>query len=167
MIRGNTHLFARVLLAFAACGSVSQAAFAQTPTQCAPVSEAIVEDQFRLFTDAWAAGKAQGVAALFAPDTVLLATVSNAPRTTPAAVTDYFEYFLRGKPVARIDTSQIRLGCNAAARFGTWTVDVTDAATGAKTVVPARYTFTYKFQDGRWMIDHLHSSQMPEAAPGH
>jgi uncharacterized protein (TIGR02246 family) len=133
---------------------------------CAPVTTATIDTQFQRFTDAWATGNAEHVADLFAPNAVLLATVSNTPRTTHAGITDYFEHFLAGKPVARIDTSATRLGCNEAARFGTWTIDLTDA-TGAKTVVPARYTFIYKFENGQWWIDHLHSSKMPEAAAAH
>ena len=43
-------------------------------------------------------------------------------------------------------------------------VTLTDAATGAKTDVRARYSFIYRFEGGDWKIDHLHSSMMPEAA---
>ena len=134
---------------------------------CAPITTEVVDAQFQRFTDAWATGDAERVTDLFAPDAVLLATVSNTPRTTREAIADYFEHFLVGKPVARIDTGAIRLGCNSAARFGTWTITLTDAATGARTEVPARYTFIYKFQNGQWWIDHLHSSKMPESAPTH
>ena len=132
-------------------------------TKCAPVTRAAVEQQFDLFNQAWATKNPDRVAALFAPDAVLLATVANDPRTTPAGVRDYFVSFLKGSPVARIDTSTVRLGCNTASRVGTWTVTLTDAQTGAKSDVKARYSFIYKYQGGRWWIDHLHSSKMPQA----
>jgi len=77
----------------------------------------------------------------------------------PSGERDYFVGFLKGSPVGRIDTSTVKLGCNTASRLGTWTVTLTDA----KTDVKARYSFIYKYQDGRWWIDHLHSSKMPEA----
>jgi uncharacterized protein (TIGR02246 family) len=131
--------------------------------RCAPVTNAAVERQFDLFNQAWATKNPDRVAALFAPDAVLLATVSNQPRTTPGAVRDYFVSFLKGSPVGRINTSTVRLGCNTASRVGTWTVTLTDANTGGKTDVKARYSFIYKYQGGRWWIDHLHSSKMPEA----
>jgi len=134
---------------------------------CEPVSVPLVEAQFTRFTDAWATGDAKKVADLFADDAVLLATVSNTFRTTPEEIEDYFAHFLLNRPVARIDESAIRLGCDAAARFGTWTIDLTDPKTGAKTQVPARFTFIYRFEDGDWLIDHLHSSKMPELAPAH
>ena len=129
---------------------------------CAPVTEAAVQQQFDTFNAAWATKNPATVAALFAPDAVLLPTVSNTPRTTPAAVQDYFVGFLKNSPVGRIDSSTIKLGCNTASRLGTWTVTLTDPATGATTPVKARYSFIYKYQDGKWWIDHLHSSMMPE-----
>jgi len=131
--------------------------------RCAPVTKAAVEQQFTAFNQAWATKNPDRVAALFAPDAVLLPTVSNQPRTTPAGVRDYFVGFLKASPVGRIDTSTVQLGCNKASRVGTWTVTLTDPQTGAKTDVKARYSFIYKYQGGRWWIDHLHSSKMPEA----
>lgn len=162
-------MLACALFAVAGCTSISEVSTPASPSglACAPVTAAIVEAQFGRFTESWATGDAERVADLFAPDAVLLATVSNTPRTTHAGIADYFEHFLLGKPVARIDTSAIRLGCNSAARFGTWTIDLTDSSTGAKSEVPARYTFIYKFERGQWWIDHLHSSKMPETTPGH
>ncbi|NBU28101.1 MAG: DUF4440 domain-containing protein, partial [Caulobacteraceae bacterium] len=65
-------------------------------------------------------------------------------------------------PVGRIETSTIKSGCNWALRAGTWTVTLTDAATGTKTDVRARYSFLYQYEDGQWRIEHLHSSAMPE-----
>ncbi len=130
--------------------------------QCAPVTQAAIEQQFDAFNRAWATKNPDAVTALFAPDAVLLATVSNTPRTTPAAIRDYFVSFLKNSPVGQIDSGTVKLGCNTAARLGTWTVTLTDAQTGAKTPVKARYSFIYKYENGRWLIDHLHSSMMPE-----
>lgn len=131
--------------------------------QCAPVTQAAVEQQFDAFNAAWATGNPDTVTALFTPDAVLLPTVSNTPRTTPAGIRDYFVKFLKGAPVGQIDTSTVKLGCNKASRLGTWTVTLTDSATGAKTPVKARYSFIYRYTDGQWKIDHLHSSMMPES----
>ena len=128
---------------------------------CAPVTRAAVEQQFDAFNAAWATKNPDTVTALFAPDAVLLATVSDMPRTTPAAVRDYFVGFLKAAPVGAIDSSTIRLGCNSASRVGTWTVSLTDPATGKVTPVKARYSFLYKYQAGKWWIDHLHSSVLP------
>jgi uncharacterized protein (TIGR02246 family) len=160
-------IYPLALLASAAALTAATPAAAQSnpgkSQRCAPVTQAAVERQFDLFSQAWASKNPDRVTALFAPDAVLLATVSNQPRTTPAEVRDYFVGFLKASPVGRIDTSTVQLGCNKASRVGTWTVTLTDPQTGAKTDVKARYSFIYKYQGGRWWIDHLHSSKMPEA----
>jgi uncharacterized protein (TIGR02246 family) len=161
-------MLSRALIAAAVVAAAWQSASARPLQQsCAPVDQAILETQFTRFTTAWASGDAEKVADLFAPDAVLLATVSNTPRTTRAGIADYFEHFLQGKPVAHLDTSAIRLSCNMAARFGTWTIDLTDPVTGVKSQVATRYTFVYKFERGQWWIDHLHSSKMPETGAAH
>lgn len=130
--------------------------------KCAAVTQADVEGLFKQFNDAWATKNPDTVTNLFTKDAVLLATVSNTPRTDHAGIRDYFVGFLKPSPVGTINTSTIKLGCNTAARLGTWTVTLTDAATGVKTDVKARYSFIYRLEDGKWKIDHLHSSMMPE-----
>jgi hypothetical protein len=87
----------------------------------------------------------------------------NTPRTDHAAINDYFFEFLQKSPVAPINTSTVEKDCNTAPRLGTRTVTLTDPTTGAKTEVKARYSFLYRVEDGKWKIDHLHSSMMPEA----
>ena len=133
-------------------------------SQCAAVTQAQVDGLFTDFNNAWATKDPAKVTSLFTKDAVLLATVSNKPRTTPAEIEDYFVSFLKGSPVGTIDSSTVKIGCNKVSRLGTWTVTLTDAATGAKTDVKARYSFIYRLEDGKWKIDHLHSSIMPEKA---
>lgn len=158
---------ARLALFSALAAAVPGAALAQASPHnhgCPAVTQADVENQFARFNDAWATGNPDVVTALFTNQPVLLPTVSNSPRTDAASVRDYFVSFLRGKPVGRIDTSTVEIDCQTASRVGTWTVTLTDAATGAKTDVRARYSFIYRYEGGDWKIDHLHSSMMPEAS---
>ena len=112
---------------------------------------------FSDFNSAWATKNPDKVTGLFTKDAVLLATVSNKPRLNHADIRDYFVSFLKSSPVGTIDSSSIKLGCNSVARLGTWTVTLTDAATGQKTDVKARYSFIYRIENGMWKIDHLHS----------
>ncbi len=130
--------------------------------QCTPVTTTQASGWFDSFNQAWATKSPAAVTALFAKDAVLLATLSNRPRTAPAAIEDYFVTFLKKSPAGTIDTSTIKIGCNSVTRVGTWTVKLTDAATGKVTDVKARYSFIYKPENGTWKIDHLHSSMMPE-----
>jgi uncharacterized protein (TIGR02246 family) len=130
--------------------------------KCKLVNEAMIEAQFAKFNEAWATKDPAKVTALFAKDAVLLPTVSNEPRTTPEGINNYFVKFLAGSPVGTINTSNVRLGCNIATRLGTWTVTMTDAKTGVKSDVKARYSFIYSYEGGEWKVAHLHSSMMPE-----
>jgi uncharacterized protein (TIGR02246 family) len=129
---------------------------------CPVVNEGQIEALFATFNGAWATKDPAKVTALFTKHPVLLATVSNTPRTTRDEVNDYFVKFLKSSPVGRIDTSTVEIDCRTASRVGTWTVSLTDPASGNKSDVKARYSFIYRYEDGAWKIDHLHSSMMPE-----
>jgi uncharacterized protein (TIGR02246 family) len=159
-----TKLALSALIAAGATLSLAAPAQAQrmTSARCAPVSAAAVEAQFARFNKAWATLNPDTVTRLFSKDAVLLATVSNTPRTDHAGIRDYFVSFLKNRPVGSIDTSNVRLGCNMASRTGTWTVQLTNPETGAVTPVKARYSFIYRYEKGDWKIQHLHSSMMPE-----
>jgi uncharacterized protein (TIGR02246 family) len=149
-------------LSLVAVGSVFPSSAAARSMQCAAASKGTIEAQFTRFNDSWQTGDPDKVTALFLPDAVLLATVSNKPRTTHPEIRDYFDHFLLSRPIAKIDTSTVRLHCNTASRVGTWTIALTDPKTHKKTDVHARYSFLYKFERGQWWIKHLHSSLMPE-----
>ncbi len=159
-------MITRTLFATAALGAVAlttASPAAARAERCAPASKTAVESQFARFNGAWATGNPDTVTALFGPGAVLLPTLSNTPRTDPAGIRDYFVSFLKKKPVGTVDTSTVRLGCNLATRVGTWTVSLADEASGVRSDVKARYSFAYRYAAGRWWIDHLHSSVMPEA----
>lgn len=147
----------------AALAALTAASSPQAAHACPAATPAQIEAQFARFNEAWATRDPDTVVALFTREPVLLATLSETPRTTPAAVRDYFVGFLRNSPVGRIETSTVEIDCDTASRVGTWTVVLTDPATGAKRDVAARYSFIYRWEDGQWKIDHLHSSVMPEA----
>jgi uncharacterized protein (TIGR02246 family) len=133
-----------------------------TRERCEVITLAQIDGLFANFNTAWATRDPQIVTNLFSPDAILLATVSNTPRTTPDLIRNYFASFLTNSPVGTIDTSTTSLGCNLASRVGTWTVVLTHPETKVVTNVKARYSFIYKFVEGSWKIYHLHSSVMPE-----
>lgn len=157
------------ILAFASLLSAAAPAalaspWTQTSGACPDATTGDIDRQFGRFSEAWATLDPDLVTALFTADPVLLPTVSNQPRTTPAGIRDYFVAFLKNRPVTRIDTSTTEIDCRTASRVGTWTVTLTDPGTGATRDVKARNSFLYRFEDGDWKIDHLHSSMMPEPA---
>ena len=124
------------------------------------------EDRVWVYVRTWAQRSNASQYQRYWGDAVLLPTVSNTPRTTPAMVRDYFVHFLEKHPRGRIDSRSIQIGCNLAIDMGTYTFSVL-GATGAPGEVAARYTYVYAFRDGEWKILHHHSSAMPEvlAAP--
>ncbi|MGW6932286.1 SgcJ/EcaC family oxidoreductase [Lentzea sp. NPDC054927] len=122
-------------------------------------------DQIKaLFADwnaALATGDAQKVADRYAPNAVLLPTVSNQVRSTRAEIVDYFEHFLQNKPSGTILDSHIAvLDADDAIDAGTYRFALTKD--GKPTTVDARYTFVYEKIDGNWLIVNHHSSAMPE-----
>ena len=103
-------------------------------------------------------GDPHQVVANYAERSILLPTVSNQPRLTPAEKEDYFHHFLENKPAGKIDSRLIEIGCNTAVDAGLYTF--TFGTSGAQ--VKARYTYTYKWDGQQWLITSHHSSAMPE-----
>lgn len=119
-----------------------------------------------LLFDRWNAALASGdpdkVADLYAPDGVLLPTVSNRVRASHAEIEDYFEHFLASKPRGTINYREVRvLDDDSAVDAGVYTFTLTDRD-GRTRDVQARYTFVYEKRDGKWLIINHHSSAMPE-----
>jgi len=151
----------RAIGAAAVLFAVAAPAFAQGPAvaNCTPATEAQVAALFDRWNDSLRTLDPDQVAANYASDGVLLPTVSNQPRTTPAQIRDYFVKFLKAGPQGRIDSRTIKIGCNVAQDVGTYTFSFKDGKT-----VHARYTYVYEWTGGKWLIAHHHSSAMPEAA---
>lgn len=135
-------------------------AWAATSGSCTAASEQDIAQLFDRWNQALQTGDPDAVVATYAPDALLLPTMSNLPRDTPSEIRDYFVHFLAGQPVGRIDERVIRVGCNTAMDSGLYTFTLN--RDGKTVEVPARYTFEYAYQDGKWLIVGHHSSRMPE-----
>jgi uncharacterized protein (TIGR02246 family) len=120
-----------------------------------------VQEVRALFTgwdEALATLDPEKVADRYAPDAVLLPTVSNQVRTNRAEIVDYFTKFLTNKPRGTILESHVKvLSPNAAIDTGTYRFALADGST-----VEARYTYVYERVNGTWLIVNHHSSAMPE-----
>ena len=89
-------VFAVAIALGATAGLTAVPAAAKTdakPVACAAVTEAAVAAQFDKFNAAWATKNPDAVTQLFTKDAVLLATVSNTPRTDHAGIRDYIVTF--------------------------------------------------------------------------
>jgi uncharacterized protein (TIGR02246 family) len=138
-------------------GNTSDAQASQTKN-CQATTEREISALFDRWNQSLQTGDPQKVVANYAQRSILLPTVSNKPRLTPAEKNDYFQHFLEDRPFGRIDSRSIYIGCNSAVDAGLYTF--TFAKTGA--VVPARYTYTYEWNGSQWLITSHHSSAMPE-----
>jgi uncharacterized protein (TIGR02246 family) len=125
---------------------------------CKPVSSEEIASLFDRWNQSLQTGDPHKVVANYAEHSILLPTVSNKPRLTPAEKEDYFVHFLENGPSGKIDFRSIELGCNSAVDAGLYTF--TFAKTGD--VVHARYTYTYHWDGSQWLITSHHSSAMPE-----
>lgn len=138
--------------------STPQQASAEHTQSCKATSTAEIAGLFDRWNRSLQTGDAQQVVANYARQSILLPTVSNQPRLTPAEKLDYFQHFLENKPSGKIDLRVIELGCNTAWDAGLYTF--TFAKTGAS--VSGRYSYTYRWDGAKWFITSHHSSAMPE-----
>lgn len=148
--------------ALSGCSSLQSPAAATATTTGAPSCKAASEAKIAALFDRWnqslQTGDPHKVVANYADRSILLPTVSNKARLTPAEKEDYFHHFLQNRPSGRIDQRLIEIGCNSAVDAGIYTF--TFGKTGA--VVKARYSYTYAWNGKSWLITSHHSSAMPE-----
>ncbi len=138
---------------------VAVPAQAATPHSCQMLNEADALGLFEQWNASLKTGDPLKVAKLYQHDAVLLPTVSNAPRLTQAERVDYFSHFLADRPSGRLNSHHLKRGCDTATLAGLYTFDF--ASTGRQ--VAARYTFIYRWDGQAWLIDHHHSSLLPQS----
>ncbi|PVZ11226.1 MULTISPECIES: SgcJ/EcaC family oxidoreductase [unclassified Pseudomonas] len=139
-----------------ALAGFSAMAHAQSTT-CASLSDQQIHALFDTWNQTLATRDAGKMAGLYAPDAVLLPTLSNELRNDRASIADYFEHFLAKGPSGAIDERFVVSGCNKATDVGTYTFSFADGSQAK-----ARYSYVYRYRDGQWLISHHHSSVMPE-----
>ncbi len=132
-------------------------AVSQHTEDCEDTSEEEIASLFDRWNDSLQTGNAHKVVANYAATSVLIPLLSNQPRLTLDDKEDYYHYFLRNRPVGRIDSRTIEIDCNTAIDEGLYTF--TFEKTGAQ--VSGRYTFVYKWDGWDWLITSHHSSALP------
>lgn len=130
-------------------------------SECNPPFKSEIAALFERWNASLRSGDPKKVVAQYAPDSILLPTLSNRARFTAAEKEEYFLHFLQRRPEGKIDDRLIDVDCNSATDAGLYTFRFAD---GSK--VQARYSFTYKKIDGQWLITSHHSSAMPEKPAG-
>ena len=128
---------------------------------CAKTSEKEIAALFDHWNASLATLDPDKMAALYTPVAVLLPTASNKPRTNHEEIRDYFVHFLKNKPQGKIDFRIIKIGCDSASDTGLYTFTLHNTK-GKANKVSARYSYVYEYLNGQWLIEHHHSSWMPE-----
>ncbi|MFO0109452.1 MAG: SgcJ/EcaC family oxidoreductase [Alphaproteobacteria bacterium] len=121
-----------------------------------------VDAAFSEWRAALSSGEAKNVVQLYDEDATLFATLEPKPLTTQRERTRYFTT-LTAKPKlsATVNQKKIQiLDDEYALVSGIYTFRFEQD--GKTVAVPARYTFVYEKEDGRWMILEHHSSKVPQ-----
>jgi uncharacterized protein (TIGR02246 family) len=114
----------------------------------------------RLFVD----DNPDAILALYARDAVLWGTLSPTRRETPETLREYFVAAYKALPghTVKFGDQLIRVYGNTAINTGYYTFSY--VKDGESRSIPARYSFVYVKQDGKWLIVDHHSSAVPAAA---
>lgn len=116
------------------------------------------------WADVISAGRLEDVLALYAPDAILVPTLSNEIREREEERRQYFERFLAIGAMRCVITMRKQ---RVSAKLGTVVIGglyefIIERPTSMETV-PARFLFTFEEIDGRWLITGHHSSALSEA----
>jgi uncharacterized protein (TIGR02246 family) len=141
---------------------------------CATITggDSVAKQQVATATQAWidAMGSHDQarVLALYEPEAVLWGTTSSAIRDNPSSIREYFDFLPTAPPYYKgvLGEQRIRVYGDMAINTGTYTFigPALDAA-GKPVSRPARFSFTYRNRDGRWLIVDHHSSAVPAPKP--
>jgi uncharacterized protein (TIGR02246 family) len=100
------------------------------------------------------------VVALYDSEAVLWGTISPTLRDTPETIRDYFKG-LPGQPQGRVVIGEHRIRVYGDTAINTGYYTFSNVRDGQPVTVPARFSFTYRQRDGRWLIVDHHSSAVP------
>ncbi len=116
-------------------------------------------------TQAWKAAydsrDPQRALALYDPKAVFWGTLSPTLRDTPEAILDYFKG-MPATPHNRVIFGEQRIRVYGKIAINTGYYSFSVLRGGKRIKVPARFSFTYHLQNGKWMIVDHHSSRMPK-----
>ncbi len=145
-------------------GSVLTALAGHPETSYAVMAAPEQQQEAAKLFDRWNAslqtGNPDEVVKNYAPDAVLLPTVSNKVRRNHAEIRDYFVNFLKLKPQGTINERNVHYYGNVMVDSGIYTFTI--LKDNKPTEVRARYTFVYRKVGDEWLISEHHSSAMPE-----
>lgn len=145
-----------------ACVAAADAADA-APQRCPKTSWAKVAELTRHWLDVLASGDAARIAALYAPDAILVPAYADAAGVGPTTIGAYYAGSPGRVPHGPPAHRTIKIRCTIAVDTG---LLAGGAAQPDAASANARYTLIYEYRNGRWMIVHDHGSLVQPPAAG-
>lgn len=114
--------------------------------------------------DQWVAavegGSAEKIVDLYDKDAIMISTFVQNPMTKREQLRDYYKKVVSNPDVkVEVQETHPRRFGNAAVNSGRYTLSYTQD--GETVSLPARFSFTYVLEGGKWMIVDQHSSRVP------
>ena len=128
----------------------------------APVAAGPTDDvsaATKAWTDAFSRHDLEGLLALYDREAVFWGTSSPILRDSPDLIRDYFKGVPTSTMTVAVTEARVRVMGTAAVSTGLYTF--TTVRNGQADPRPARFSFTYRLQNGRWLIVDHHSSAIP------
>jgi hypothetical protein len=131
---------------------------------CLTPEDKEVTTLFDRWNNSLATLKSSEVVKNYAKNAILHPTLKNAKLKTNETIAEYFDNFLQYSPKAEILERTIFKGCNFAVDTGIYKFTLTEKVNGKENVTyaTARYTFTYAYENGQWLITSHLSALVPE-----
>ena len=126
------------------------------PALAAPPIENALKDWVAAIKD----GNAEAVVNLYDKDAVMISTFVQHPMTTRAQLLDYYKQVVSNPDRdVKVTEQHVRRFGDMAINTGEYTLSYTQE--GEAMEIPARFSFTYQLQGGKWVIVDHHSSDVP------
>ena len=130
-----------------------------TPGAAGPAED--VATATKAWTEQFSTHDLEGLLALYDRDAVFWGTSSPLMRDTPDLIREYFKGVPRSSMTVAVTDSRVRVLGTVAINSGSYTF--TAMRNGQPDPRPARFSFTYRLRDGKWLIVDHHSSSVPAA----
>ena len=111
------------------------------------------------WADAFSRHDLEGLLRLYDPEAVFWGTSSGTLRDSPELIRDYFKGVPNSQMTVAIGDHRVRVLGDVAIAVGHYTF--VDKRDGKDVPRPARFSFTFRQREGRWLIMGHHSSSVP------
>ncbi len=113
----------------------------------------------RAWADNFSKHDLEGLLRLYDREAVFWGTSSGTLRDSPELIRDYFKGVPNSQMTVQIGDHRVRVLGDVAIAIGHYTF--IDKRDGKDVPRPARFSFTFRQRDGRWLIMDHHSSSVP------